>query len=377
MLKQKQTGSLQVKKELRTGFTTGACAAAASKAAAIVLSTGEKVDSVEITLPAGKRVFFKINHCQFKDKAATCSVIKDAGDDPDVTHGAEICSTASWIELPGIEIDGGEGVGKVTRPGLGLEIGSPAINPVPRRMITEAVGEVIANTPERQGVRVIISVPKGLELATKTLNPRLGIFGGISILGTSGLVIPYSTVAFKACISKAIDVAIASGNSHLALTTGGRSEAFAQRYISLPEVAFIQMGDWVGFALKACARKGVSKVTLCGMIGKLSKIASGHFQTHVSRSKTDMKFLASVASSIGTSSEVIYNISRANTVRHIYEIVPANVATKLFNEICRLAAQQSWELVNGTMAIEYLMTDFEGKRLLGRASLDGKENQLK
>ena len=374
MLKEEGKRYNRVKRDLRTGYTTGACAAAASKAAATALLTGKTVDLVEITLPAGKRVLFKINSCQFKDKTATCSIIKDAGDDPDVTHGAEICSTVSWIESPGIEIDGGEGVGKVTRPGLGLEIGGPAINPVPRRMITEAVGEVMAKTSESQGVRVVISVPKGLELAPKTLNPRLGIIGGISILGTSGLVIPYSTVAFKACISKTIDVAIANGISHLVLTTGGRSEAFAQRYISLPEVAFIQMGDWVGFALKACARKDVSKVTLCGMIGKLSKIASGKFQTHVSRSKTDMGFLASIASGLGVSAELAERLRSANTVRHIYEIIPDDMAPKFFNEICRLVCTQSLKLVNGTMAIECLMTDFDGKRLLGRASLDGKEN---
>ncbi len=377
MLKQKQTGSLQIKKELRTGFTTGACAAAASKAAAIFLSTGEKVDSVEITLPAGQKVRFQVHNCHFVDNASVCSVIKDAGDDPDVTNGAEIYSTVSRTNEPVIIIEGGEGVGKVTLPGLGLEIGSPAINPVPRRMITESVAGIIDSQSGSKGVRVVISVPGGKELAGKTLNPRLGIIDGISILGTTGIVIPYSTTAFKACIAKAINVAVSNGNTNLVLTTGARSEAFAQHQIPLPEVAFIQMGDWVGFTLKASARIGVSKVTVCGMIGKLSKIASGHFQTHVSRSKTDMKFLASVASAIGTSSEVIYNISKANTVRHIYEIIPADMATKLFNEICRLAARQSWELVNGAMSIEYLMTDFEGKRLLGRASLDGKENQHK
>ena len=376
MLKEKEKRHIQVKRDLRTGYTTGTCAAAAAKAAAIALQTGTKVDLVEITLPAGKRVLFKIYNCHFGDKRVTCSVIKDAGDDPDVTHGAEICAAVSWEEEPGIKLEGGEGVGLVTLPGLGLEIGSPAINPVPRRMITESVAEVMAQVHQNRGARVIISVPEGRELAQKTLNPRLGIVGGISILGTSGLVIPYSTPAFKACIAKAINVGISSGNKQLVLTTGGRSEVFAQRQLALPEVAFIQMGDWVGFTLKACARKGASKVTLCGMIGKLSKIASGHFQTHVSRSKTDRAFLALIASSVGASSDIIDKISGANTVRRIYEIIPDDKAPKFFNEICRLASHQSWKLVNGAMIVECLMTDFDGKRLLGRAMFDGQNQHI-
>lgn len=356
-------------KSLRTGYTTGACAAAAARAAALALVTGKPVGNVRITLPGGNSAEFSVSDCRLQDASATCSVIKDAGDDPDVTHGAEIRATVCWATEPGVQIEGGEGVGRVTRPGLGLEVGSAAINPVPQRMITESLLDVMGQAGI-VGARVVISVPRGRELARRTLNPRLGIAGGISILGTTGIVVPYSTSAFRACILQAIDVAVANGASHLVLATGGRSEAFAQRVLPLPEFAFIQMGDWVGLSLKACARKGVAKVTLCGMIGKLSKIAFGHFQTHVSRSAADLASLAALASRLGAPAELAARLEGANTVRHIYEIVSETANIHLPDEICRLACQRSSDLVRGAFSMECLMADFEGKLLLGRASLD-------
>ena len=285
------------KRGMRTGYTTGACATAATRAALLTLLDGQAPTSVTITLPIGEQVTFAVHRSeQHADGRITASVIKDAGDDPDVTHGAEICSTVSWRETSEIEIDGGVGIGRVTKPGLGLEIGASAINPVPRAMITQTIQEVLTERGEMRGVRVVISVPDGLERSQKTLNARLGIIGGLSILGTTGIVRPYSTAAYKASISKAVDVAIACGcQQHIVLTTGSRSEKFARRYISLPDEAYIQMGEFTGHALRDCAAKSVPQVTLVGMIGKLSKIGDGRMQTHVAGAEVNLQQLAEVA----------------------------------------------------------------------------------
>src|SRR5581483_10846462 len=202
------------RRKLRRGYTTGSCATAAATAATQALLAQRPVETVTIRLPAGVDATFRLERCQFDARSAECAVIKDAGDDPDVTHLAEVA--------------GGVGVGVVTRPGLGLEVGGPAINPVPRRMITEHVTAAASCALKEQGLRVEIAMPRGEELARRTLNGRLGIVGGLSILGTSGLVIPYSTAAWRASVEQAIDVAAANGQTHLVLSTGSRSEKYAQ-----------------------------------------------------------------------------------------------------------------------------------------------------
>src|SRR5215467_1096878 len=218
---------------LRTGWTTGACAAAAAKAAAAALETGQVQDSVEIVLPAGRRVVFAVTSCRLLPgpgrpggasggERAEAVVVKDAGDDPDVTHGAHLTALVSWRPEAGLDLDGGEGVGVVTKPGLGLEVGSPAINPVPRQMITQAVGEAV--DLGRNGITVIISVPDGERMARKTTNARLGIIGGISILGTTGIVRPFSTASWRASVEQAISVLAAQGEDTVVLCTGGRTE---------------------------------------------------------------------------------------------------------------------------------------------------------
>jgi cobalt-precorrin-5B (C1)-methyltransferase len=237
---------------LRWGYTTGACAAAAAKAATIALLWQRTVEQVEVTLPHnGKTASFRVGKCVFSDIQASSSVIKDAGDDPDVTHGAEIWATVSWKREPDIDICGGEGVGVVTKPGLEIPVGRPAINPMPWQMIACSVGEAAGSRLDATGIRVTISVPKGEALAKRTLNPRLGIVGGISILGTTGMVIPYSVEAYTACISQALDVAAAAGGGEVVLTTGRRSEKFAQRELTtLAEEGFIQAGDFIGYSLE-------------------------------------------------------------------------------------------------------------------------------
>lgn len=352
---------------MRTGFTTGACAAAAARAAATALAEQRTIDTVEIWLPAGQSTRFTLHTCEWTDTEATCSVIKDAGDDPDVTHGAEIRARARWMDAPGVALRGGEGVGTVTRVGLGLEVGGPAINPVPRRMIDAEVRKALGDTLEHRGLEVEISVPGGDTMAKKTLNGRLGIIGGISILGTTGIVRPYSTASWRASVEQAIDVAAANGQRHIVLTTGGRSERYAQREIALPEIAFVEMGIFTGRALERCARRGATRVTLGGMIGKLSKTAQGHLQTHVAGNQVDPPFMADLAAQSGAPADLVESIRGANTARHVQELVQAAAFAPFFNAVCREAASQCTEHVHGAFPVDCLLFDFDGA-VLGRWS---------
>lgn len=350
---------------MRTGYTTGACATAATQGAMLTLLDGQAPTSVTITLPIGEQATLPVHRYEpHADGSVTASVIKDAGDDPDVTHGAELCATVSWRETSGIEIDGGVGIGRVTKPGLGLEIGTAAINPVPRAMIEQVVQEILAEQGETRGIHVIISVPDGLERSQKTLNARLGIIGGLSILGTTGIVRPYSTAAYKASISKAIDVAIACGcQEHIVLTTGSRSEKFARRYISLPDEAYIQMGKFTGHALRDCASKSVPQVTLVGMIGKLSKIGDGRMQTHVAGAEVDLQKLAEVARSCGATEDLVEQVRQANTARHFQELMFAHNLLMVFDVICQRARNAAQNYIHGKLAVDVMMCDFDGSLL--------------
>ena len=346
----------------RIGYTTGACAAAAAKAAALVLAGQRQIEEVWLLLPHEMKVNFRIERCLFNEDKAICSVIKDAGDDPDVTDGVEVFAQVEWSK-PGISIEGGRGVGRVTKPGLEVSVGEAAINPVPRKLIAQAVGEVLGSGIRRRGVRVTISVPRGEELAKKTLNPRLGIVGGISILGTTGVVIPYSKEAYTASISLGLSVALACGCREVILTTGRRSEKFAQRRFELPEECFIQMGDFVGYALKECARKRVGRAVIWGMVGKLSKLAKGVFYTHSSASEVDLDFLAEVARECGVKNA---KLSEAVTAHHFLKLL-GDEREKVCSRICLLAAGKAWEYVGGSLKIEVIMSDNEGN-ILGRAN---------
>lgn len=346
---------------MREGYTTGACATAAAKAATIGLLTGTIPEAVTIHLPAGKDAGFVLHQRVLTADGVLCSVIKDAGDDPDVTHGAEICALVQRSDTPGIELAGGVGVGTVTRPGLGLAIGGPAINPVPRRMITEAVTEAAGVALCAHGLRVEISVPQGESLAQRTLNARLGIVGGISILGTTGIVKPWSTAAWRASVLQGIDVAAANNVRHLVLSTGGRSEAFAQRlYPTLPEMAFVEMGEFTGHALKRAVARGMQTVTLAGMIGKLSKIAQGHFMTHVAGNQVDPGFLAVLAAESGADAALVAAIAAANTARHVQEFAQAGHCPALFLRIVTEVSQRARALLRDALTVETIMFDFDG-----------------
>ena len=350
------------KEKLRTGFTTGTCATAGAKAAVLAILNQKKIDFVDVTLPKKSQIRIKIESCIFDSQSATCSVIKDGGDDPDVTHGAEIITSVSLLtgKQGEIEIDGANGVGRVTKPGLGLEIGSAAINPTPKKMIKENVLEIAKDLLLKNGIKVTISVPKGKELAIKTDNPRLGIIGGISILGTSGIVIPYSTASFAAAIRQSIDVTIAMGNDTVVLTTGGRSEDFSRKIIDLPDHCFVQMGDFSGYTVQQCAKKGIKMAYVAGFIGKLTKMGMGVKQTHVKGSKVDMEFLADLATKCKAPENVVKQIREANTARHVFEIINEKKIPGFFDLVCSEVASQLGKHSDNKFKIEVIMFDFDG-----------------
>ena len=356
--------------KLRTGFTTGTCATASSKAAALAIINQKTISDVDVLLPKRDRINIKINSCEFTKNNAKCSVIKDGGDDPDVTHGAEIFVDLSLTNNTGsVEIDGGQGVGRVTKPGLGLEIDSAAINPTPKKMILENIQEVAEEILKENGIKIIISVPKGKELATKTDNPRIGILNGISILGTSGIVIPYSTASFAAAIRLQIDVVSSMNDEEVVLTTGGRSEDFAREIIKLPDHSFIQMGDFSGYTIQQCAKKSLKKAYVAGFIGKLAKMAAGVKQTHVKGGKVDMKFLSELAKRCNADSETIRKILGANTARNVQEIIMEDGVNGFFDEITKEVCKQMRQHSEEKIPVEVILFDFDGKVL----SRDKKE----
>ena len=323
---------LMTKKELRYGFTTGACAAAAAKGAALMLRDQQIMDEVEITLPAGITTHFHLHGQKIVNDTATCYVIKDGGDDPDVTNGAEIHVSirVDYFATRSILLEGGTGIGRVTKPGLAVPVGGWAINPVPRIMILEVVKEVFAMRCLPKTLTVSVTIPNGEELAKKTLNARLGIVGGLSILGTSGIVNPISAAAWTDTIDSAIDVALACGSATVALSTGRTSELAAQKYLAsgesgtesardLKEEAFVLMGDHVGHALRACEAKGVKEVILAGQFAKLVKIGCGHEQTHASSSELDLRMIQEWLAASPVAPHLAALVHGANTARHLLE----------------------------------------------------------
>lgn len=351
--------------QMRHGYTTGACATAVTKAALTALITGEAQETATIHLPIGRDVTFSIENNIIEETEVSCSTIKDGGDDPDATHGALIVSTVSWQQEPGICLDGGIGVGRVTKPGLPVAVGEAAINPVPRKMLYATVEETLSEFKITRGVKVIISVPDGEEIAKNTLNGRLGIIGGISILGTRGTVVPFSSSAYMASIVEAISVAHATGNDHVVMTTGGRSEKYAMKqYKGLPEEAFIEMGDFVGFSLKHCKRLGIKRVSLVGMMGKFSKVAQGVMMVHSKSAPINFEFLAQLAKDVGAPDDIVQQVSEANTASHVGEIMSGN--SQFFNHLCESCCTSSLNHVKSGLVMDTAIYSMKGE-LLGRA----------
>lgn len=360
-------------KPLRHGYTTGSCATATTKAALIALITQETQSEATIRLPIGEIVTFRMESCEFTTEMATASTIKDGGDDPDATHGALILSTVEWLDEPGIVLDGGVGVGRVTKPGLPVPIGEAAINPVPRKMIREAAQDVLNQFEIERGIKIVISVPTGEEIAKKTLNGRLGILGGISILGTRGIVVPFSTSAYKASVAQAVNVAKEAGCEHIVLSTGGKTENYGiDMYPQLSEEAFVEMGDFVGFSLQQCKRKKMRKVTLVGMMGKFSKVAQGVMMVHSKSAPVDFGFLAHMAEQAGASEELLVQIREANTASQVGDLMADNPA--FFEIMCENCCRAALKEVGGGIEVETVIITMKGS-LLGKVTINDTDDE--
>jgi cobalt-precorrin-5B (C1)-methyltransferase len=352
---------------LRRGWTTGTCAAAAAKAAYAALVSGDFPDPVAVTLPRGERPSFALAMTRRAGNGATAGVIKDAGDDPDVTHGALICATVRLGAAgSGVIFRAGEGVGTVTRAGLPIAPGEPAINPVPRRMIADAIAEIAAASARAADAEVEISIPGGEALATKTLNARLGIVGGLSILGTTGIVVPYSCSAWIASIHSGIDVARAAGLTRIVGSTGANSETAAQKLYGLPEIALIDMGDFVGGMLKYLRRHPVPRVTIAGGVAKMTKLAQGLTDLHSKRGEVDRSALAKFAAAAGAGEQIQRDVLTANTAAQAFALAHA-AGIALGDQVARAAHETAANIVAGTdIAVEVVLFDRD-QNLVGRA----------
>ncbi|WP_339690714.1 cobalt-precorrin-5B (C(1))-methyltransferase [Celeribacter baekdonensis] len=341
-------------KPLRRGWTTGACATAATRAALMALWGEGFPDKVRITLPKGERPEFALSYRAEGSGWAEVGIIKDAGDDPDVTHGAEIRARVA-VSSGGVVFKAGEGVGMVTKPGLPIPPGDPAINPVPRQMMTDQVAEMASRLAQSPDIEITISIPGGAEIAQKTWNPRLGIQGGLSVLGTTGIVRPFSCAAWIASIHRGIDVARAEGLTHVAGCTGATSERVVRGLYDLPEGAMLDMGDFAGGMLKYLAKHPVPRVTIGGGIGKIAKLAQGEMDLHSKRAQVDFGFWASEMNDP--------DLAQSNTALEMYERCGADFA--------RLVAQKALAAVDarfggGVTAFDIVVIDRKGE-IIGQA----------
>ena len=366
--------------ELRSGLTTGCCATACCVAAAQALLAGKQPQTVEVLLPRGQLVELEIIAYQpfAEEKGVRAATIKDAGDDPDVTHGATVFVELRLTTEPGIVFKPAEGVGTVTREGLVLEVGEPAINPVPRQMMTDHLQKAAEVYGYQGGFEVAVGVEKGEQIALKTMNPRLGIVGGLSILGTTGIVRPYSCAAYIASIRQGVDVAKANGIEHLAATTGSTSEAAIKAHYDLDEMALIEMGDFVGALLKHLRKAPVAKLSICGGFGKMTKLANGHMDLNSRSSSIDFQHMALLAEKLGANAPLLEKIANANTSMEVLKLCQV-AEIDLAQAVCTQALLVAEEVVHKTqpqVEIEVWATDRKGNFIghaQGRAKAKGKD----
>jgi cobalt-precorrin-5B (C1)-methyltransferase len=349
---------------LRKGWTTGTCAAAAARAAYEALLTGTFPETVSVTLPGGARPSFALAFEELGEDFARAGIIKDAGDDPDVTHGALIIALVSHAPPgSGVAFRAGEGVGTVTRAGLSLPPEEPAINPVPRQMIKTAIGEAADLCGAAGDVIVEISIPGGEEIAKQTLNARLGIVGGLSILGTTGIVVPFSCAAWIDTIHRGIDVARAAGIDHIAGSTGSASEAAVKALHGLPDAALIEMGDFVGGMLKYLRKHAIPKVTIAGGFAKMTKLGQGLLDLHSKRGEVDLSWLTACCARAGADDALIARVKAAHSAAEALELARAqnsDIAAPVAKAAWRTAAKA---LHGSTIALEIAVFDREGHLL--------------
>ena len=375
------------KKRLREGFTTGSAAAAGAKAGILCLAGRGSIKEVDIPLPVGGRLMIPVSKVEARNDNSDKSfrnysvlIIKDGGDDPDATHKAHITSTVSLLpegEHGKVIIRGGKGVGKVTRPGLSLPVGESAINPVPRSQIKEAVLEGLKETGLKGTVFVTVEVKNGEKIAKKTFNPRLGIIGGISILGTRGTVKPFSNKAYQDTITLTMDVARAAGSSTIALTTGGKSERFLMDLLpDLPETAFVQVADFFAFSLKEAVKRGFNNIIYSCFFGKLVKMGQGYPYTHARKSLIDFNILSDWSVSLGMDEAKANSIKGSNTAREalIYILEDKN-KDRIINGIVEKALASARRITGPVPDLSYYLFDF-GSDLLASGKTKGSRSRL-
>ncbi|WP_169570215.1 cobalt-precorrin-5B (C(1))-methyltransferase [Sneathiella limimaris] len=352
-------------KKLRTGWTTGACATAATKAALSALLGDGFLDPVTITLPKGQTPAFALSSEEKNEDFCEASIIKDAGDDPDVTHLARVISCVRFgTPGSGIVFQAGEGVGTVTREGLPVPVGEPAINPVPRQMMREVIEELCAAKNLPADIEVTIGIENGEELAKYTMNGRLGIFGGLSILGTTGIVTPYSCAAWIASLHRGIDVARAAGQEHVIASTGSTSEKAANEIYNLPDYALLDMGDFAGGVLKYLKKNPVKRLTLAGGFAKIAKLARGHMDLHSGRSQVDFNWLADQLAELGATEMLKEQCRTANTAMQVLQLCE-QAQIPIADHLAKLAAHEAQKIVADNVIIEVLIFDRAGQ-LVGK-----------
>ncbi|MDK2889069.1 MAG: cobalt-precorrin-5B (C1)-methyltransferase [Thermoanaerobacter sp.] len=344
------------KSRLRSGVSTGASAAAAARAAALLLFRGERRERVVIVNPQGLPIEVPVAGLNINGCSARAVVIKDGGDDPDVTHGLEIVVEASCVK-DGISIRGGPGVGVVTRPGLQVAVGEPAINPVPRKMIMDAVAGLV---PPGKGLELVVSVPRGEEVASRTLNPRLGIVGGISILGTTGIVRPMSEEAFKKSLEPLVDMAVAAGHRKVLLTPGRMGVRLAVEKYGFPNDAVVEMSNFVGYMLDVCADRGVEAVLLWGHFGKLVKIAAGIFHTHSRMADGRLETIAAHAGAAGAPAGLIKKILESPTAEEALGLLKENGLGVVLETIAARASARAEEYTRGRLRAGTVLLGLDG-----------------
>ncbi len=341
----------------KRGFTTGTCAQATAKAAAIMLTTGRLIKRVEVETPSGIKLDLKLIDQEIGKDFAVCGIIKDAGDDIDVTDGVKIYAKVKFSEETGLTITGGKGVGRVTKPGLAVRVGEYAINPVPRQSI---IKEVVPYLPKDRGLEVVISIPRGEELAERTFNPRLGIVGGISVIGTTGIVKPKSTEAYKSSLSLQLNVLKNARCKRVTLVLGYVGERFCKDKLKPDDGSIIRIGDQVGFMLRECAKKNIEEVLLIGHIGKLVKVANGQFNTHTKFGDNRIETVIHYAKLSGASREVIEELFQQTTAEATIEILRKNRLMMTFGKIAEKVVVMINEFIGNRLYIRCVLLSLKG-----------------
>jgi len=339
-------------KRLRKGYTTGSCAAAAAKIAAYILINRQQINYAQINTPSGEKLIIPVETEEVNENFVRCHVIKDSGDDPDITNGIRIVATVSYSNKPGIELRAGEGIGTVTLPGLKVHIGQPAINPVPRKMILD---EVSKELKEGMGVKVVISVPEGAEIAKKTFNPKLGIVGGISILGTTGIVTPMSEEAYKDALEVELNVIAAKGYKKIVYTFGNYGESFAKNDLGISEDRIIKISNFVGFMFEKAAEKNFEEILLIGHLGKLVKVAAGIFHTHSRMADARMEIMTAYAALEGAGQEEIKAIFDCKTTEAAAVIIKNGNYNGVFDRIAVNASKRCEDYTYGKLRVGVIL----------------------